>query len=54
MLCWQVVLCLPAGKKVYSQAGLSDQGAQCKWDLLISHKEIQLFEVDGFTFSTRT
>lgn len=42
------------GKRIYSRAGLSDQGAQCRWDLLISHNEIQLFEEDGFTFSTRT
>lgn len=42
------------GKRIYSRAGLSDQGAQCQWDLLISLKEVQLFEADGFTFSTRT
>ncbi|DBB17575.1 TPA: hypothetical protein ACH3X3_002630 [Trebouxia sp. C0006] len=45
---------LDTGKRIYSRAGLSDQGAQCRWDLLISHNKIQVFEEAGFIFSTRT
>ncbi len=40
-----------AGKKIYSRAGLSDQGSRGSWDLLISCKEIRLFEENGFRFS---
>lgn len=39
------------GKRIYSRAGLSDQGSRSSWDLLISCNEIRLFESDGFSFS---
>lgn len=39
------------GKRIYSRAGVSDQGSRSSWDLLISCNEIRLFESDGFSFS---
>jgi len=44
-------MCVYVGKKIYSRAGLSDQGSRNSWDLLISCNEIRLFESDGFSFS---
>lgn len=47
----KVCMCLHVGKKIYSRAGLSDQGSRNLWDLLISCNEIRFFESDGFRFS---